>query len=118
MLNASKFTLPTMLAAVAERRQEIGLFRALGFRQQHVMRVILGEATAVSLGSGLMGWLGGVTLATFLAPRLADLTAPVSWDPWFGLGAIGGAVVIGLLGSLYPAIHAAQLDPTTALHAL
>ena len=110
--------LTTMLGAVVERRQEIGLFRALGFRQQHVMRIILGEATLVSLGGGLLGWLLGMGTAVVLAPRLADVTAPVNWNPWFALGAIVGAVVVGLVGSLYPAVSAARLDPTTALRAL
>jgi putative ABC transport system permease protein len=110
--------LTTMLGAVVERRQEIGLFRALGFRQQHVMRIILGEATLVSLGGGLLGWLLGMGTAVVLAPRLADVTAPVNWNPWFALGAIIGAVVVGLVGSLYPAVSAARLDPTTALRSL
>jgi len=110
--------LTTMLGAVVERRQEIGLFRALGFRQQHVMRIILGEATLVSLGGGLLGWLLGMGTAVVLAPRLADVTAPVNWNPWFALGAIVGAVVVGLVGSLYPAVSAARLDPTTALRSL
>jgi putative ABC transport system permease protein len=110
--------LTTMLGAVAERRQEIGLFRALGFRQRHVMRVILGEAGLVSLGGGLLGWLVGMGAAVVLAPRLVDLSAPVSWNPWLAVGAIGGAVLVGLVGSLYPAISAARLDPTTALRSL
>ena len=110
--------LTTMLGAVVERRQEIGLFRALGFRQQHVMRIILGEATLVSLGGGLLGWLLGMGTAVVLAPRLADVTAPVNWNPWFALSAIFGAVVVGLVGSLYPAVSAARLDPTTALRSL
>ena len=110
--------LTTMLGAVAERRQEIGLFRALGFRQRHVMRVILGEAGLVSLGGGLLGWLLGMGAAVALAPRLVDLTTPVSWNPWLAIGAIGGAVLVGLVGSLYPAISAARLDPTTALRSL
>jgi putative ABC transport system permease protein len=110
--------LTTMLGAVVERRQEIGLFRALGFRQQHVMRIILGEATLVSLGGGLLGWLLGMGTAVVLAPRLADVTAPVNWNPWFAFGAIVGAVVVGLVGSLYPAVNAARLDPTTALRSL
>jgi putative ABC transport system permease protein len=110
--------LTTMLGAVAERRQEIGLFRALGFRQRHVMRVILGEAALVSLGGGVLGWLLGMGTATLLAPRLVNLSIPVGWNPWLSVGAVCGAVVVGLLGSLYPAVSAARLDPTTALRSL
>ena len=110
--------LTTMLGAVAERRQEIGLFRALGFRQRHVMRIILGEASLISLAGGVLGWLLGMGTAVTLAPRLVDLSVPVAWNGWLALGAVAGAVLIGLLGSLYPAVAAARLDPTTALRSL
>jgi putative ABC transport system permease protein len=110
--------LTTMLGAVAERRQEIGLFRALGFRQGHVMRIILGEAGLVSLGGGLLGWLLGMGTAAVLAPRLANVTTPVVWSAWLAFGAVGGALLVGLLASLYPAVSAARLDPTTALRSL
>jgi putative ABC transport system permease protein len=110
--------LTTMLGAVAERRQEIGLFRALGFRQRHVMRIILSEAALVSLGGGILGWLVGMGTVVVLAPRLVNVTAPVGWNPWLALGAVGGALIVGLIGSLYPAVHAARLDPTTALRSL
>jgi putative ABC transport system permease protein len=114
----SLVVLTTMLGAVTERRQEIGLFRALGFRRRHVMHVILGEAVLVSLGGGLLGWLLGMGLAVVLAPRLANVMVPVIWDPWLALGAVGGALLVGLLASLYPAASAARLDPTTALRSL
>jgi putative ABC transport system permease protein len=110
--------LTTMLGAVAERRQEIGLFRALGFRQRHVMRIILGEAAFVSLAGGLLGWLVGMGAAVALAPRLASVTTTVVWNPLLALSAVGGALTIGLLASLYPAINAARLNPTTALRSL
>ncbi len=110
--------LTTMLGAVAERRQEIGLFRALGFRRRHVMNIVLGEAALVSLAGGIVGWLLGMAAAIVLSPRLASLSSAVQWNPWLALGAVGGALLVGLLASLYPAISASRLDPTTALRSL
>ncbi|HNS52502.1 MAG TPA: ABC transporter permease [Anaerolineae bacterium] len=110
--------LTTMLGAVSERRQEIGLFRALGFRQSHVMRIVLSEAALVSVAGGLLGWLMGMGAAVVLAPRLAGVTEPVAWSPWLALAALGGALLVGLLASLYPARSAARLDPSMALRSL
>jgi putative ABC transport system permease protein len=110
--------LTTMLGAVTERRQEIGVFRAIGFRRTHIVRVILTEAALVSLLGGSLGWLIGMGAAALLAPSVAQVSVPVQWDPWLALGAVSIALVVGLLSSLYPAVRAAQLDPTTALRAL
>lgn len=110
--------LTTMLGAVAERQREIGLFCALGFRRVHIARVILIEAALLSLLGGLLGWLMGMLAATALASGVAQVSVAVRWSPWLALGAIGAALALGLLASLYPAIRAAQLDPNTALHAL
>jgi putative ABC transport system permease protein len=110
--------LTTMLSSVSERRQEIGLFRAMGFRQQHVMRIILSEAALVSMAGGVSGWLAGMGAAILLTPYLANVTIPVQWNPWLAFGAAGGALVIGLGASVYPAIYAARLDPTIALRSL
>ncbi len=110
--------LTTMLGSVSERRQEIGLFRAMGFRQRHVMQIILSEAALVSLVGGALGWLAGMGAAMLLTPYLANVTVPVQWNPWVALGAAGSGLVIGLGASIYPAIYAARLDPTIALRSL
>ena len=110
--------LTTMLGAVSDRRQEIGLFRALGFRQRHVERVILTEAALVSLVGGVLGWLIGMAVATLLTPAITNVETPVVWDPLLALMAIGGALLAGLVGSIYPAVRAAKLDPSVALRSL
>jgi putative ABC transport system permease protein len=110
--------LTTMLGAVVERKQEIGIFRAMGFRRTHIMRVILAEAALVSLVGGLLGWLIGMVAATLLASSVAQISVAVQWNPWLLLGAVGTALFLGVLSSLYPAVRAAQLDPNTALQAL
>jgi putative ABC transport system permease protein len=110
--------LTTMLGAVAERRQEIGVFRAIGFRRAHIVRVILAEAALMSLAGGILGWLIGMGAATFLAPAVAQVSVAVQWNPLLAVGAVGIALIVGLLSSFYPAIRAAQLDPTSALRAL
>jgi putative ABC transport system permease protein len=108
----------TMLGTVSERRGEIGVFRAIGFRQTHIVRIVLTEAAAVSVVGGLLGWIIGMVAGTLLAPLFVHAESPVMWDPWLALGAVGAAVLIGQLSSLYPAIRAARLDPCTALRSL
>lgn len=112
------FVLTTMLGAVAERRQEIGLFRALGFRRSHIERVILGEAAFISLVGGALGWLAGMGVVALLRPTIAELAMGSPWDPVLALGALAGTLLVGLGGAMYPALRAANLDPTTALRAL
>ena len=110
--------LTTMLGAVVERKSEIGVFRAMGFRQSHIVQIILVEAAVVSLLGGILGWLVGMGVATLLAPSVAQVSVAVAWDPLLAIGAIGAAIAVGLLSSIYPAIRAARLDPNTALRAL
>ncbi len=110
--------LTTMLGAVTERRHEIGLFRALGFRRAHIERVILGEALVISLAGGIVGWAAGMGVVALLRPTIDELAMTSPWDPALALAALGGTLVVGLAGSLYPALRAAALDPVTALRAL
>jgi len=110
--------LTTMLGAVSERRHEIGLFRALGFRKRHIAQIILSEAGVVSLAGGILGWGLGMVSAMVLSSRLVNVTAPVSWNLWLALGAMAGALVVGVVASIYPAVQASNMDPTTALRSL
>jgi len=109
----------TMMGSVNERTTEIGVFRAIGFRKSHIMRIILLEAAMVSLLAGFLGYGAGMGGAKLALPFMAESkNVHIVWDATIAIGSIGLAVMLGLLASLYPALHAAKMDPTEALRAL
>ena len=109
----------TMMGSVNERTTEIGVFRAIGFRKSHIMRIILLEAALVSLLAGVLGYAVGMGGAKLALPFMAESrNAHLVWDATVAFGSIGLALALGLLSSLYPALHASKMDPTEALRAL
>ena len=109
----------TMMGSVNERTTEIGVFRAIGFRKGHIMRIILLEAALVSILAGFLGYAAGMGGARLALPFMAESrNAHLVWDATVAFGSVGMAVLLGLLASLYPALHASKMDPTEALRAL
>jgi putative ABC transport system permease protein len=108
----------TMMGSVNERTREIGIFRALGFRRAHVMRLILMESSVVSLLAGLLGFLVGMGATEMIIPFMAEHHVNVPWSPLLGGSAMILALLIGCVASFYPALQASRLDPTEALRAL
>ena len=105
----------TMMSSVNERTREIGIFRAIGFRKGHIMTIILLEAVLVSLVGGLIGYLLGMGAAWGVGPAIAQMDLNITWQLPVAAGALGLAVLIGILASLSPAWRAAKLDPVEAL---
>ncbi|HEX9023312.1 MAG TPA: FtsX-like permease family protein [Geobacteraceae bacterium] len=109
----------TMMGSVNERTAEIGVFRAIGFRKSHIMRIILLEALLVSILAGFLGYAAGMGGAKLALPFMAEgRNIHLVWDMTVAFGSLGMAVLLGLLASLYPALHASRMDPTEALRAL
>ena len=83
------------------------------------MRIILLEAALVSLLAGIAGYGIGMGGARLALPFMAESrNAHLVWDVTVAFGSVGLAVTLGLLASLYPALHASKMDPTEALRAL
>ena len=101
-----------MLVSVTERIREIGLRKALGATPRVVRRQFLVEASTLGLAGGVLGIALGLVGAQVL-PRFID--QPVTIPPFVGVGALGIALVIGIVAGVYPASRAARLAPIDAL---
>ncbi len=119
LLVAAFIVATTMTASVNERTREIGVFRAIGYRQKHVMKVILTESFLTSLAAGLTGYFVGLGVSKIVTPLLTMNGSDGSMmdSTLFGFS-LAIAVFIGLASSIYPAFKAARLDPAVALKAL
>jgi len=119
LLIGSLVVLVTMMGSVRERTEEIGIFRAIGFRKSHVMKIVLIEAGIVSGLAGVLGYVAGLG-ATLIATRFFHECQAVSIPLNFELaaGALILSIIIGIVSSIYPATLAARLDPNDALRAL
>lgn len=101
-----------MLATVTERTREIGIRRALGAKQRHIVIQFLVETVCLSVGGGLMGVALGLTIPVAVE-HFADMRTIVT--PSAPLLAFGISAGVGVLFGIYPAWRAAQMDPVEAL---
>lgn len=111
--------LVTMMASVRERTQEIGIFRAIGFRRSHVFRIVLLEAGIVSAMAGILGYLAGMGAGSLALPFFTESRhIMILFNPTIAGGALTLSIFLGLIASIYPAFLASRLDPNEALRAL
>jgi putative ABC transport system permease protein len=105
--------------AVVERRQEIGMLRALGFQTVSVARAFVMETAVVVV----LGTVSGAILGLFLSwnlsrdPAMTGGVGTIEFQvPWFTvLSTIGISILAALIMSWFPARQASQTLPAEAL---
>lgn len=109
----------TMMGSVNDRKVEIGIFRAIGYRTGHVMGIIMLEAGLVGLAAGLIGYGLGIGTAATALPLISSSEHPhllVQWQ--VALPAVLSVTLVSLLAAWLPALKAGKMDPTDALRSL
>jgi putative ABC transport system permease protein len=114
-----------MLFCVQERTHEIGVLKALGARRRHIGMQFMGEALALSMIGGIMGYFLAVALAhwigaiPFLGPLFEDTSGQgdihLIVNVRVFIVSFITFIIIGLLSGTWPAVKAARLDPVESL---
>ena len=102
-----------MLVSVAERTHEIGIRKAIGARERHIITQFLSESILISFIGSLAGMLLGVGLSQGIGRFVLGYSVPFS--AWPVVVSVGVAVVVGLASGVVPARKAAKLNPIDSL---
>ncbi len=106
----------TMIMSVLERTREIGILRAVGWSGTRILRMIIGESLILCVFAAAVGAALGVlaTRAILMIDLIRNLLEP-QYPLEIFLRALAVAVVVALLGAIYPAFRAVRLTPMEAL---
>jgi putative ABC transport system permease protein len=106
-----------MSMSVRERVREVGVLKTLGFTPGDVLTLVLGEACAISVAGGTIGFLVSTLLTGGVSKTRAGLFLPPikPFEPSVALACILMAGAIGLVSSLLPAMSASRASIVEAL---
>jgi putative ABC transport system permease protein len=102
-----------MLISVAERREEVGLLKALGGERRQVLEVFLTEAVFLSAAGGIAGLAAGLAAVRIFVRFYPSF--PAAPPGWAVAASLALSLLVGSLAGILPAMRAAQLDPIRAL---
>jgi len=114
----------TMITSVVERIREIGVLKALGFKDSQVLLMILSESVIMSIIGGVIGIVVGMVGAHMLASigfelragvQSVVIRAPPKITVSGVLRATGLTILVGVAGGIFPAYRAAKIPPAVAL---
>ena len=101
-----------MLVNVSERTREIGIRKALGANNRHILFQFLTESMIISLSGGFFGYLIGYAFS-FGVSVFLPFSPVISWQ--IAVLVCGISVLVGVVFGLYPAFRAARKDPIISL---
>ena len=101
-----------MIVTVTERRQEIGIRKALGANQKDIMQQFLIESASITVIGGILGIIFGILISLALE-FIKGMSFALSFQAC--IVSFVFSVFVGIFFGINPALRAAKLDPVVAL---
>lgn len=105
----------TLAGNVNDRARELGVLRAIGFRQKHILSLLSREALIISTGGSILGYGVGIFVPLLLGPLLVQNSIPFALHLGLGIALILGSLGVGLAAMIYLAWRTIKLDLQDAL---
>jgi putative ABC transport system permease protein len=108
----------TMYTSVLERTKEIGVMKAVGARNSHILSLFLLESSILGAVGGAIGIVVGIALSNLIisAASAAGWSFFQASFPWYLIvGSFGFSFVVGTISGTLPAMQAAKMKPVDAL---
>ncbi len=103
----------TMLMSVIERTKEIGVLKAVGWSNSDVMKTVLLEGLILGFLGGILGILLGFVAVIVVQDQVPGFAGKIT--VLLIVEAMTFAMSLGVIGGIYPAYRAANLNPVVAL---
>jgi putative ABC transport system permease protein len=110
----------TMYASVGARTREIGTLRVLGFRRRSVLAGFILEGALLAAIGGALGCLlalplDGYSTGTMSFNSFSETVFEFRITPWLATKGMIFSIIVGVIGSLLPALRASRLPVIAAL---
>jgi putative ABC transport system permease protein len=116
--------LNTMYSSVSARSKEIATLRSIGFGPMPILVSVMAESSLLAIVGGVLGgglsylFLNGYTVSTLNGASFSQVVFDFAVSPDLLIQGLVAAVIIGLVGGLFPAIRAVRIPVAVALREL
>ncbi len=107
----------TVMSSVYQRLRDIGIMKAVGASRGQIVRMFLYEAIVIGIIGGILGFILGTILSYLIGPLIFK-GLDVSYAPQYLLLALGLAILVSIVASVYPAYRASNINVSDSFRSL
>ncbi len=107
----------TMMSSVHERTQDIGIMKAVGASRNQIIKIFIYEAIIIGIVGGILGYAVGTLLAYVIGPVIFEGTS-INLVPMYFPLSLTLAILIAIIATIYPALHATRIKVAESFQSL